>query len=241
MKSIPSTVRSVASITALLAVIVVAISSCAKNHITDNSTAGAKIMAFNLSIDKTIGFTLNGNNVTSTPLAFSNFTGGYVNVDSGQYAVTAYDAATTNSGHTLASAAGAFSTNKYYSVFFVGRDSTYQNVLVSDNLDQLTGESGKAYIRFMNAIPDSTAAPVVTVAAAGTTVLSGEASYPGIFDFTSVNAGDLVVTAKNGSDIDVTKTITVAEKTVYTILLTGMPGSTAAPAAIQYIANGSLQ
>jgi hypothetical protein len=45
-----------------------------------------------------------------------------------------------------------FEQGEYYSLFVVGTSNSYKNIVVQDNYDSLNASSGKAYIRYVNAI-----------------------------------------------------------------------------------------
>ena len=113
----------------------------------------AGLMAFNLSPDKpAIGIALSGSNLTNAALGYTNYTGGYLNIYSGSRTIEAYDA---GGGNTFTASDYNFEQNKYYSLFIVGKDSAYRNIVVNDQLDSLSANSGKAFIRYVNAVPDS--------------------------------------------------------------------------------------
>lgn len=211
-------------------------SACRKSNDTPNiQTAG--LMAFNLAPDKnTIGFSLSGSNLTYSPLNYSSFTGYYLNIYPGPRTVESYDM----SG-IVATTAGSFETGKYYSVFLVGANGIYKNVVTHDNIDTLTAPNGVAYIRYINAIPDSSK-PVVTITSAGGNVFSETAGFATISGFAAVAPGDVAVSVSNEGSINANRTITLESKKVYTVLLQGIPGSTETDKAVQvkFVANGQV-
>jgi len=135
---------------------------------------------------------------------------------------------------------GNFDVNKFYSVFLVGVDSNYRDVIASDNLDTIAGVSGQALVRYINAIPDSLSAPTVTVSANGSMIVNNPASFASVSAFTAVPAGDITIAAKNSVGIDVSRTISVESKKAYTVLLVGVPGAGTTPVEIKFITNGLL-
>jgi hypothetical protein len=213
--------------------------ACNKNDDNDNPDVQvAGLMAFNMSPDQSsVGFAIGGNNITNVPLAYTNYTGTYVQVYPGQRTVEAFN---FNTGGSIASAAGNFEANKYYSAFLVGADSSFKTVILSDNVDTLSGSSGQAFIRYFNGIADSTTAPDVIVSANGSNIISGPANYATASEFVPVTPGDVSISVKNNSNIDASRTISVEAKKVYTILLVGKPGSGSAPVEIKFISNGTL-
>jgi len=72
-------------------------------------------------------------------------------------------------------------------------------------------------------------------------VVNAPAPYASVSGFTAVNAGDVSVHVSNGSTIDATRTITLEQRKVYTVLLTGVPGGTGDRAVqIKFISNGTV-
>ena len=214
------------------------LSSCRKDR--DNvDTPVAGLMAFNLSPDKgQIGIALSGNLLTNIPLQYTSFTGNYRNIFPGERTVESFNAVNDS---TLASSSFNFSSKKYYSLFVVGNSGAYQNLVVHDNLDSLSASSGQAYVRYINAIPDSSA-PTVTVTSNGTNVVNTPASFASVSEFTAVNSGNITVAVANGNSIAANRTFAVESGKVYTVLLVGVPGSTDTEKLIQikYIQNGIL-
>lgn len=202
-------------------------------------TPVAGLMAFNLIPSNTsIGVDLSGSLLSNSPLLYTNYTGTYLNIYPGQRTVTTFNAASNSS---LASTSFNFEPNKYYSVFAMGNDSNYTNLVVNDELDTLTSASGQAYIRYVNAIPDSSAS-TVTVTSNNEPVITNSSKYATISDFKGVTPGDFSVSISNGSSINAARTVTLEKDKVYTVLLVGIPGETDTTKSVQikYIANGTL-
>ena len=231
--------KAILAVAALFSVLI--FSSCLKSNDNNNpGTAASGLMAFNLSPDKSaIGISLSGNNLTNTALAYTNYTGGYLNIYSGSGTVAAYDA---GSGNAFTSSDYNFEQNKYYSLFVVGKDSAYQNVIVKDQLDSLSSTSGKAYIRYINAVSDSVY-PLVTVSYNANSVISENAAFASVSGFVEINPGNANIAINNSNNIQATRTISLEEKKVYTILFSGIPGSTDTSQSVQirYIENGALK
>jgi hypothetical protein len=237
MKKVMSFFRVSALMAGSLIMTSLLLTSCLKNNNDDSNNAPvAGLMAFNLVPDKTaINIALSGNSITQSPLPYTNFTGAYVSVYAGNRAVEAYD----NTQSPFASTPANFETDKYYSAFVMGNDGNYQNVVVQDNFDSLSGSSGQAYIRYVNAIPDSSN-PAVTITGGGSTVVNQQADYKAVSEFVAVAPGQVVIDVSNGINIDADRTITVEARKIYTVLLTGVPGSATAPVQIKFITNGQL-
>jgi hypothetical protein len=211
-------------------------SACKKTVDTVQQPA-AGLMAFNLAPDKAaIGVALSGNNFTNTPLAYTNYTGGYRGVFVGNRSVESYD---YSSGATLATTQQLFKDSAYYSLFVLGTEGHYTNLLVQDNLDSLSSANGEAYVRYVNAIPDSTK-PLVTISSGGTNVINNNAAYATVSDFTAITPGDISITVNNESTFNVNRTISLESGKVYTILLTGIPAQTDTTKTVQikFISNG---
>lgn len=239
MKKVFSIRKAILTAGALFSVII--FSSCLKSDDNNNpGTPASGLMAFNLSPDKSaIGIALSGNNLTNTALAYTNYTGGYLNIYSGSRTVEAYDA---GSGNAFTGSDYNFEQDKYYSLFVVGKDSTYQNVIVNDQLDSLSSTSGKAYIRYINAVPDSSQ-PLVTVSDNANSVISENADFASVSGFVEINPGNANIAINNSNNIQAARTITLEERKAYTILFSGVPGSTDTTQSVQikYIENGTLK
>jgi hypothetical protein len=210
-------------------------SACNKFDNEDNNTPVAGLMAFNLAPDKTVGFAIGGNALTNSPLSFTSYTGGYLSIYPGNRSVESYDYV---SGDSVASASYNFQVEKYYSTFVVGIGGTYQNVIVNDNFDSLSASSGQAYVRYINAIAGS-ASPAVTISINGSNVVNDNAAFASVSEFVAVTPGDAAIAVTEGS-INASRTITLEQKKVYTVLLAS--GATATdPAQIKYVENGTLE
>lgn len=219
---------------------VLLISACNKNKNDNNTTVpAAHLMAFNLVPDKAAGITisLSGNSISNVPLSFTNYTGYYLNIYTGQRQVQSYDAANNTQ---LTSSSFTFNDSSYYSLFVVGANNNYRNVIIRDNFDGLPHTGGQAFVRYINAIPDSSK-PVVTVAVGGSNVINLPSSYAYVSDFVAATPGSATITVSNGGTIQTNRTITLEQNKVYTVLLTGVPNGTGDQAVqIKYIENGTI-
>lgn len=237
MKNVFIAMRKAIMGTALLIAGGAILVSCSKDvNDGNNDVDAAAIMAFNLAADRsqvTIG--LSGNSLTNVPLAYNSYTGTYIGVFPGTRTVDAYD----GSGVIATSPAYNFEMNKFYSVFVTGANGVYRNVITYDNFDSLSATSGNAYIRYINAIPDSSQSTVM-ISAAGSTVVNEQAAFTNVSEFKAVTPGQVTIDINNGGNIDADRTITVESRKVYTVLLTGIPGSTPTPVEIKFVTNGML-
>jgi len=240
MKSFFSSLRmSLVPASGLLAVAIL-FSACSKfNDDNNTNTPVSGLMSFNLAPDKSaVGISLGGNNLTNSPLAYTNYSGTYQLIYPGNRAVESYDYIKDS---TIASVDYNFTADKYYSLFVVGANGNYKNVITNDKFDSLTLKTGKAYVRYINAIPDSTK-PTVTLTANGSNIINDNASFTDISDFKEVNTGDVEIKVNNNATINASRTITLEQGKVYTILLVGIPGNSDATKSVQvkYITNGSV-
>ena len=214
--------------------LVLTMSACNKDN-DDNGNIDvpvAGVMAFNLAPDvSSAGLALNGANAVSN-LPFGSYTGGYIAVYTGDRALESYNAA---SGARLAASNYNFSDSNYYSVFVVGTNNNYSNVVVKDDIRDLTA-TGTAYIRYINAIPDSTQ-PVVKIGS----VVNEAAAYKSVSGFQSVPAGSVAISVSNGGTISANRSIEVEANKIYTVLLSGQPATGSAnPVAIKFVSNGTI-
>ena len=233
MKS--SFVRSVTSVASLFVIIIFAVACNKSDNNTPNQPVSG-LMAFNLSPDKTVSVALSGNPLTNAPLEFTSYTGNYLSVFTGSRNVQSFD---NMSGNALDSATFTFEPEKYYSLFVTGVNGNYHNVIVNDVFDTVT--TGKALVRYVNAIPDSTA-PTVTIVSNGENVANNSAPFGSVSSFSAVSAGDVNIQVNNGGNVNKSRTITLEQQKAYTVLLAGIPGSTAGDSLqIRFIENGSLQ
>ena len=241
MKNFFSSIRMPLVAATCLVLVTVLFAACSKFNDDDNNnnTPVSGLMAFNLAPDKSsIGIALSGSNLTNAPLAYTNFTGTYQRIYTGSREVESYD---NTSDSTISTVNYNFEADKYYSLFVAGANGVYTNIITHDNFDSLSSASGKAYVRYINAIPDSTK-PTVTITANGNNVINAPAAFSSVSDFTAADPGELTVTVKNNSTIDANRIISLEQGKAYTVLLVGIPGATdtAKTVQIKYILNGSL-
>ena len=214
------------------------VSSCDKDDNDNQDIPAAGLLAANLAPDvNQAAITLSGNYLNSSPLGFGTYTGGYLGIYTGARPVAAFDYSTGNSLN--ADTTFTFDADKYYSLFLVGTSPDYQSVVVHDDFDALDPVAGKAYVRYVQAIPGGN--QTVTSASGGTNVVNDNAALASVSSFTAVNSGDITVTTTNGSSVNVNRTFGVEERGVYTIFLQGNPTGTGDQApAIKFISHGKL-
>jgi hypothetical protein len=214
--------------------------ACLKDKDNDNNDIpAAGLMAFNLAPNQqSVVVTLSGNTLTQTPLGYTNYTGGYQPIYVGNRSVQAFDYPNNS---PLASTNFTFGQDKYYSLFVVGYADSYRNVVAVDSIDSLP-VNGSAYIRYINAITDSVNASNVTITAGGNNIVNESAAYASVSEFKPVNAGEVSVLVKNNNGVDANRSFTVEQNKIYTVLLTGVPGTTDENNKVQikYVSNGTL-
>jgi hypothetical protein len=241
MKRIFSSFRSVAGVAGILTAGVILLSACSKFHDDNNNeNPVAGLMSFNLAPDQPgIDIELSGNLLTNQSLGYGSYSGNYQLIYPGNREVKTTQAGSDSS---VATQAYTFMPQQYYSLFVTGANGNYQNVVTNDNLDSLTATTGKAFVRYINAIPDSTK-PAVTIASGSNNVFNDNASFNHVSDFKAIDAGNVSITINNGSTINnVNRSITLEQGKVYTVLLGGLPAATDSTKAVQikYITNGSV-
>ena len=216
------------------------LSACKKDINTGIQNPAAGLMAFNLAPDQdAVGIALANNNFTNGPLSFTTYTGGYNGVYVGNRNVTSYN---YSSGADLATTNQLFEDSSYYSLFLVGANGKYNNVIVKDNLDSLPSGTGQAFVRYINAIPDSARQPLVTISSNGTDVFNNNAPFATVSNFKGITPGSISVKASSDTAINVSRDITVEDGKIYTILIMGLPQATDTAKALQikFIQNGAV-
>jgi uncharacterized protein DUF4397 len=209
-----------------------------KKETAVNNTPVSGLMAINLIPDQpAVDFIMSGNYLTSSPLVYTNYSGTYLSVYSGNRTVAL---GLANADTTVSSTDYAFEPSKFYSVFAMGANGHYRNLVLNDNIDSLSTGSGAAFVRYVNAVADSSKAGV-SISQNGNNVINADASFATASDFKSVNPGDLTVSA-TGQNYSVNRTISVEKDKVYTIMVMGIPQATDTAKAVQikYILNGTV-
>lgn len=218
--------------------LVLLFSACKKNVDTPQTPASG-LMVFNLIPDHSaIGFVLSDRLITNAPLDYTNYSGNYISIYSGSRDLGLYDVAGDS---TITEITQQFEPDKYYSAFAVGANGNYNTIIVDDHLDTIPDSTDQAFVRFVNAIPDSSQ-PTVTIASAGTNVVDEAASYSHVSSFEGITPGEITIEVSNGTNISATRNITIEKGKVYTILLLGIPDATddASKVQIKFITNGSV-
>lgn len=199
----------------------------------------AGFMAFNLITDQpTVGVALSGNQV-GPPLQYRNFTGGYLRIYPGKRSTDAYAG---RNGNTLSTTTYTYDPENYYSLFMIGTEDHYENVIVRDNLDTLQAGNETSYLRYINAIPNQEN-PDIEISQDSLNLYTGTAAYGAVSPFMKSATGEVSITIKNNEKIDTSRTIRLENDKVYTLLLTGDPdarGSAPESVQIRYIENGLL-
>ncbi len=212
--------------------------SACKKDVPVNNTPVSGLMAINLIPDQpAVDFIMSGNYLTRSPLVYTNYSGTYLSVYSGNRTVAL---GLANSDTTFSSTDYAFEPSKFYSVFAMGANGNYRNLVLNDNIDSLSTGSGFAFVRYVNAVPDSSKADF-SITQNANNVLNANASFATASDFKSVNPGDITVTA-SVENYSVNRTISVEKDKVYTVMLMGIPQATDTAKAVQikYILNGTV-
>lgn len=213
--------------------------SACKKDVDTPQTPAAGLMVFNLIPNHSaVGFVLSDRLITSAPLDYTSYSGNYISVYTGSRALGLYD---VKGDSTITEVTQQFEPDKYYSAFAVGANGNYNTVIVDDHLDTIPDSTGQSFVRYINAIPDSSK-PTVTIASTGTNVVDEAASYAHVSSFEGITPGEITIEVSNGTNISATRSITVEKGKVYTILLLGIPDATedADKVQIKFITNGSV-
>jgi hypothetical protein len=232
--------NSFRSLAAFLLVVIL-FAACKKQDYNNGPVPpAAGLMAFNLSPDQpAVGFDVSGNRLSNVAYGYTNYTGNYLPVYPGNREVRAFN---YNTGSTLTLGNAVFADSGYYSTFLLGINGNYRNVIVEDKLTTLAATSGKAWVRYINAIPDSASVPVINVSSNGDNTISDTVRYATVSEFVQVNAGQVNTSVNNGSNITANRLITLDENKVYTLLFVGVPAAadTSMAVHIRFVENGIL-
>lgn len=200
------------------------LASCQKEGSDYPDIPASGLMAYNLAPDlPAVGFSI-GTVPISGVLGYTAHMAGYVPVEAGNRQVGAFDA---NGGAAIASQTAAFLENAQYSTFLIGHNGQYRTVLALDNNGTTSRVSGKAWIRYINAVVGNTATADVNIAGQ-----TEAASYGAVSDFRQVDPGS--VTVKISTDnFETSRTILLEQNKLYTVMFVGMPGATDPQLALQ--------
>jgi len=239
MESVSKTIRKWSIGFLIFATAGILLGACRKSDDNYDEVPSAGLMAFNLSPDKSaIGIALSGNSISSSPLNYTAYTGQYISIYTGNRTIEGFD---YNSNTAFTNSNFNFEPSKYYSLFIVGVDTTYQNIVATDNFDSLSASNGKAYVRYINGIPDSSQ-PVVKISGGGSDIFNQPAAFASVSQFTETTPGSVSVNITNNGSINANRSIDVAAGKAYTILLIGKAGESNNEQAVQikFIENGTL-
>jgi hypothetical protein len=217
----------------------VVFTACKKNHDDVQQTPVAAVMAFNLVPDQqSVQIAFSGNLLPGGPLAYPSYTGRYLNAYAGNRVIQSFSAA---ANQPLDSVSYTLEPNKFYSVFVVGANGNYKNIVAVDNYDSLTASSGKAYVRYINALPNAPSSNV-SISANGTNVASGNAAFGNVSAFVPVTPGDVTINVTNEGAVNANRTISLAQHKAYTVLLAGLPNQTDSTKSVQirFVENGTV-
>lgn len=226
----------VVSVAFVAVTFVVLLASCKKDLDQGTPIPAAGLLVHNLAPDQNaLGVALSGSLLSNSPLAYTNYSGNYRNVYAGQREVAVFDYFTDS---VIAKSNFSFENGKLYSLFVTGNKGVYSSLFVPDEVDS-TASSEKAYVRFVNAIPDSGVSKV-TVTSSGSTVVDDDARFRTVSDFAAVEPGNVLVSINNGTNINANRTLQLQKGWVYTALLIGDPSATDTSKKVQvrYIQNG---
>ncbi|GAA0532379.1 DUF4397 domain-containing protein [Chitinophaga japonensis] len=213
-------------------------SGCSDDDDNPNPPPVTGLMTLNLAPDQeAVDIALSGNLLPGSPLPYLGYSGVYLNIYAAERPVQTFSYL---SGNEIAATTHNFMEDQYYSLFVIGANDNYRNLVVMDNFDSLSNAAaGSAYLRFVNAIPDS-GNPVVTVTMGDSAYVDTPAAFGAVSGFTAIPPGEISIRALS-STTDISRSITLEQSKIYTALLTGMPGETGdTKTQIRYVVNGML-
>ncbi|MBL7700175.1 MAG: DUF4397 domain-containing protein [Chitinophagaceae bacterium] len=237
MKKMIFSFRKVTLIAAAVVVMGGLLVACKKDDAVGTPIPAAGLMVFNLAPDQdAVGFALSGNIINNTPLSYTSYNGFYQNIYTGSREIEVFGFMDS----VFASSSFNFENNTQYSLFLTGNNGKYQAITVEDALDS-NATADKAWVRYINAIPDSSA-PQVKISAGGTSVVDESAAFNLVTPFTPVDGGDVTISVNNSDDIAAGRTIQLSNGKAYTVLLVGVPGATDETKKVQirFIENGTI-
>ncbi|HRE51983.1 MAG TPA: DUF4397 domain-containing protein [Flavitalea sp.] len=194
---------------------------CKKTPVEENTKPVAGLMSFNLAPDKSgVRISVSGDVINSQGLNYEQYSTIYQEVEPGHHIIES-----ASGGAMMASAGFHFEEDNFYSLFVLGNQGTYSNIIVRDKYENLSDASGKTFLRYVNAIPDSSDL-TVTIAATGANISVPGIHYAHVSDFVSLNNGlDVVVRISNGNDVETEGIFNFVNGRVYTVVFTGIPGT----------------
>lgn len=225
--------------TALLMAVLL-FSACKKSSNNDNNTENnAGLLPFNLAPGTSASIAVAGTTIITGALNFPNYTGEYVPVTPGTMIVDTYKFGQKDS--VYASTAYEFTANRFYSLFLIGFNGHYKNLVIADRVDSSIIVANKGYVRYVNAIADSADQHFV-VSRGPTTVSDTTLKYTGVGAVRPIDPGELTFSVYDGTTVKASKIVTIEANKFYTIILYGVPSATdeANKVKVTHIINGSL-
>lgn len=230
--------KSFAGITLLLAVLI--FSACNKTSPdNNNNTTDAGLLPFNLAPGTSAGIDIAGTAIITGALNFPNYTGQYLPVSPGSKIIDTYKYGRKDS--VYASTAYEFTARRFYSLFLIGFNGKYKNLIVADKVDSSMIGNAKAYVRYINGIADSSDQHFL-VTRGPSTVLDTTIKYTGVGAVRPIEPGELTFSVMDGTNVKATKIVTLESNKLYTIIMYGVPSATddVNKVKVSNIINGSL-
>ena len=201
----------------LCAFTIFSLASCQKENPSYEYIPSSGVMAYNLAPDlPAVAFTV-GTVPISGALNFSGHTANYVPVTTGE---KLWGAMNLNSGAMISSQNSTFNENEKYSAFLVGYNGVYKTVLSVDQAGVEGRINGKAWVRYINAIADSSSAMNVSIAGQAESAVYGTVS-----EYRPLDAGLVTVGISSTNQFDVSQTLTLEQDKLYTVLFVGNPAA----------------
>lgn len=213
------------------------LSSCLKNNSQPTPSAG--LMILNLVPDQqSVDVFADNSRLLNVPLQYFTFSGNYLSLYIGNRQLQSYG---YGSATPIATTTASLKDSSYYSLFVVGTDGDYKNVFVEDKFSSLPTTTGNAFVRYINAVTGDQESNISI--SKGSDPLFDDANKLGfVSDFKEVTPGDIDIASVQEGSSPVTRSITVEQNGIYTVLIAGIPGTTDAEKGIQikFIKNGNL-
>ena len=215
-------------------------SACKKSSDDNNNTTdNAGLLPFNLAPGTSISIGVAGNAIITGALNFPNYTGEYIPVAPGTKIVDSYKFGQKDS--VYASTAFEFTANRFYSLFLIGFNGHYKNLVIADRVDSSIIGTSKSYVRYVNAIADSADQHFV-VTRGPSTVSDTTLKYTGVGAVRPIDPGELTFSVYDGATVKASKIVTMEANKLYTVILYGIPSATdeTNKVKVAHIINGSL-
>lgn len=234
----------------------VALASCSKNGFQDLSgpVPGSSVKFFNFGVNApqvnffandtkltAVSSTSTSENPLGTKYGAAAAGGYYVGIDPGQYTLSGRISDTTADHNTaISNVQTTLEDGKYYSYyqsgFYDAAAKTADAFVVEDPIPTQIDYS-VAYVRFVNAISNSSPLTLYATGGSGETAIGGAVAYKSAGDFTAVPVGSYSVVARAGTDSTSAARVSFTAGHVYTVSAYGDMSAATTPPTLNNTAN----